>query len=54
MKLGVEKTGLLTTGPQDAVWTVSEAEPDLEAVVSAKYLGVNIQIKGRNMIKEGE
>ena len=54
MQLSVEKTMILTAGPQDSVWTVSEEDPDLEAVIVAKYLGVTIQIKGRNMIKVRE
>ena len=42
MKLAVEKTILLQTGP----------ELDLEAVILAKNLGVDIQVKGRNLRKE--
>ena len=34
------------------VWVKSA--PDLEAVISAKYLGVAIQVKGRSLIKERE
>ena len=52
MTLAVEKTLLLTSGPQDTVWTLSVVDPDLEAVVAAKYLGIDIQLKGRNLIKE--
>ena len=35
MQLSVEKTMILTSGPQDSVWTVSEEEPDLESVIMA-------------------
>ena len=42
MQLSVEKTMILTAGPQDSVWTVSEEDPDLESVIVAKYLGVSI------------
>ena len=54
MKLSVEKTIILTSGPQDTTWKVSNNEPELEAVISAKYLGINIQVKGRNLIRERE
>ena len=54
MKLAVEKTIILTSGPQDTTWKVSNSEPELEAVISAKYLGITIQVKGRNLIKECE
>ena len=42
MQLSVEKTMILTAGPQDSVWTVSEEDPDLESVIVEKYLGVTI------------
>ena len=44
MTLAVEKTLLLTAGSQETVWTVSEADPDLEADIVAKYLGIEIQV----------
>ena len=54
MTLSVEKTVILTAGTQDATWTVSDSAPDLEATISSKYLGIDIQVKGRNLIKERE
>ena len=47
IKLAVEKTMILTPGSQDS-------GPDLEAVIIAKYLGISLQMKGSNMIKERE
>ena len=34
--------------------SVSDSEPDLEAVISSKYLRIDIQVKDRNLIKERE
>ena len=47
IKLSVDRSVLLTSGPQDTIWKVSNNEPELEAVISAKYLGITIQVKGR-------
>ena len=33
---------------------ISFMRPDLEAVIASKYIGIDIQFKGRNLIKEGE
>ena len=54
MKLAVEKTVMLTTGPAGTSWKVSDNDPSLEAVLVGKYLGIDIQVKGRNLIKGRE
>ena len=51
MRLAVSKTIILTNGPEDSSWLVSEDEPELEALLVGKYLGVDIQVKGRNLVK---
>ena len=33
---------------------VTEGDPNLEAVISAKYLGITVEVKGRNIIEERE
>ena len=47
MKLAVEKTVMLTTRPSGTSWKVSENDPSLEALLVGKYLGIDIQVKGR-------
>ena len=54
MKLAVEKTVILTKGPTGTSWKVSDNDPILEAVLVGKYLGIDIQVKGRNLIKGRE
>ena len=36
------------------VWKVEPGTPDLEATLAGKYLGVDIQVKGRNLVKPRE
>ena len=54
MKLAVSKTIILSNGPNDSSWSVSEDEPELEALLVGKYLGVDIRVKGRNLVKARE
>ena len=54
MKLSIEKTIILSNGPQGQVWKVEPGTPDLEASLVGKYLGVDIQVKGRNLVKSRE
>ena len=51
MKLAVEKTVILSSGPVGGRWVVSGDEPSLEASLVAKYLGVDLSIKGCNLVK---
>ena len=48
MKLAVSKTFILTSSQEHIDWMVDYAT--IEEVLVAKYLGVDIQIKGRNMV----
>ena len=48
MKLAVSKTFILTSSQEHIDWMVEDAT--IEEVLVAKYLGVDIQIKGRNMV----
>ena len=52
--MSVEKRAILTAGAQDTTWSVSDSEPDLEVVIASKYLGIDIQVKGRNLIKDDQ
>ena len=54
MTLAVEKTVIFTSGAQDTTWSVSDSEPDLEAVIASSYLGIDIKVNGMNLIKERE
>ena len=54
MKLLVEKTVILSSGPVGGRWVVSGDEPSLEASLIAKYLGVDLSIRGRNLVKARE
>ena len=54
MKLAVEKTVMLTSGPSGTSWKVTDDNPCVEAVLVGKYLGIEIQVKGRNLIKGRE
>ena len=48
MKLAVSKTFILTNSPNVVDWSVEDET--IEEVLAAKYLGVNLQIRGRNMV----
>jgi len=54
MKLAVEKTVILSYGTNQNSWRVSDSDPDFEAALVAKYLGVDISVQGRNLIKPRE
>ena len=54
MKLAVDKTVILSAGASNTVWKVDNDSPDLVASLVAKYLGVSLCIKGRNLIKARE
>ena len=54
MKLSVKKTVILSNGQEGQVWKVEPGTPDLEATLVGKYLGVEIQVKGRNLVKSRE
>jgi len=54
MKLAVEKTVILSYGSNQNSWRVSDSGPDIEAALVAKYLGVDISVQGRNLIKPRE
>ena len=52
MKLAVSKTFILTNSTNPVDWSVDDET--IEEVMSAKYLGVNMQIRGRNMVGQYE
>ena len=52
MKLAVSKTFILTNSPSVVDWSVEDET--IEEVLAAKYLGVNLQIRGRNMVGQYE
>ena len=54
MKLAVSKTVILSNGPANTAWSVDENKPGLEAVLVGKYLGIDLQVKGRNLVKARE
>ena len=54
MKLAVEKTVILAYGTNQNRWKVTEGEPDIEQALVAKYLGIEVNIQGRNLIKPCE
>ena len=51
MKLAVQKTVMLTSGLSGTSWKVTHDDPCVEAVLVSKYLGIDIQVKGRNLNK---
>ena len=51
MSLSVEKTYMLTSGPQDRIWRIGDSDSSLEETMVAKYLGVNIKLRGRNIVQ---
>ena len=54
MRLSIEKTVILSNGQEGQVWKVELGTPDLEATLVGKYLGVDVQVKGRNLVKARE
>ena len=54
MKLSVDKTVMLSTGTGNTSWKISDSEPILESALVAKYLGVEVGVKGRNLVKARE
>ena len=54
MKLSVEKTIILSNGTQGQAWKIEPGTPDLESNLVGKYLGVELQVKGRNLVKPRE
>ena len=54
MKLSVEKTIILSNGTQGQAWKIEPGMPDLEANLVGKYLGVDLKVKGRNLVKPRE
>ena len=54
MKLAVDKTVVLSYGTNQNAWKVSDTDPDIEATLVARYLGVDITLQGRNLIKPRE
>ena len=54
MKLSIEKTVILSNSQEGQVWKLEPGTPDLEATLVGKYLGVDIQVKGRNLVKARE
>ena len=51
MKLAVEKMVMLSTGPDNMSWNISSDEPNHEMLPVGKYLGIEINVKGRNLIR---
>ena len=54
MKLSVEKTIILSNGAQGQAWKIEPGMADLEAHLVGKYLGVDVQVRGRNLVKPRE
>ena len=51
MVLAVSKTYLLTNGPRNRSWKVGDSGETLQETMVAKYLGINIQVRGRHILK---
>ena len=51
MQLSVEKTHILTTGPKDKWWRVDRSSEGIKETLAAKYLGVVVQLRGRNTMR---
>ena len=51
MKLAVEKTVMLSSGPENSSWNISSDNPTLNVSVVGKDIPIEINIKGRNLIK---
>ena len=54
MKLSVDKTVVLSNGTQGQAWRIEPGVPDLESNLVGRYLGVDLQVKGRNLVKPRE
>ena len=55
MKLAISKTVIISGGTPDSRWTAGGVDGStLEATLMGKYLGVEIQVKGQNLIKHCE
>ena len=50
MNLSVSKTFVLSNGPKNRKWKIGESGDYLQETLIAKYLGINIQLRGRNTI----
>ena len=51
MTLAVSKTYVLSTGPKDRMWKAGDFGETLHETLSAKYLGINLQLQGRFTLK---
>ena len=51
MTLTVGKSFVLTTGDPGKKWRIGNSEDTLEESLTAKYLGVNIQLRGRCILR---
>ena len=51
MSLSVSKTFMLTTGDKGRSWRIGKSEEYLEETLTAKYLGINIRVRGRHMLQ---
>ena len=55
LKLAVNKTVIISGGATSSKWASGGDDgSDLESTLIAKYLGIEIQVKGRNLIKHRE
>ena len=54
MRLSVDKTVILSNSRVGQGWKEEPGTPDLEATLAGKYLGVDIQVKGRSLVKPRE
>jgi len=50
MTLSVSKTFVLTTGPKDKTWKIGDSGEELKETLVAKYLGINLQLRGRHTL----
>ena len=41
----------MSTGPVDRSWRIGKTDDYLEESLLAKYLGINLQLRGRNILK---
>ena len=51
MVLDVSKTYLQTNGPRNRSWKVGDSGETLQKTMVAKYLSINIQVRGRHILK---
>ena len=54
MKLSVEKTVMLSSGLDDSSWNFLSDDPTLEISLMGRYLGFEVNVKGRNLITSCE